>query len=78
MLRPADDHRDLPTECPTSLRKLAMHQRLSLLTLAIGFSLLAYMITVEDEPGAIPLALIVLGSGWYYVARRRGVRSKPR
>jgi hypothetical protein len=42
---------------------------------AVGLALLVYMVTVESEPGAIPLLLVVAGVTWYFVARRRG-RSK--
>lgn len=37
----------------------------SMLTLLIGFLLLFYMITVEDEPGGIPMLLIFVGAGWF-------------
>lgn len=47
------------------------HARLSALTVLIGVALLIYMITVEDEPGALPLLLIVVGSGWYFITRNR-------
>ena len=36
----------------------------AVLLLGLGFSLLIYMIIVEDEPGAVPLLLIVLGAAW--------------
>ena len=42
----------------------------SALVLGLGLVLLAYMVTVEDEPGAIPLALVLLG-GIGLVATRR-------
>jgi hypothetical protein len=32
---------------------------------------LIYMISVEGEPGAIPLLLIVGGTGWYFISRTR-------
>jgi len=44
---------------------------LSLLTMAIGFEMLMFMIIVESEPGAIPLLLILLGAGWFFLARAR-------
>ncbi|WP_164540385.1 hypothetical protein [Streptomyces abyssomicinicus] len=38
-----------------------------------GLALMAFMIVVEGEPGALPLALIALGAGWFGLARvRRG------
>ncbi|HET6528159.1 MAG TPA: PEP-CTERM sorting domain-containing protein [Balneolaceae bacterium] len=30
-----------------------------------------YMIVVEDEPGTIPLLLIVGGTAWYFITRAR-------
>jgi hypothetical protein len=42
-----------------------------LLTLLVGLVLLAYMVIVEDEPGAIPLALVVGGMLWFFVPRFR-------
>jgi dipeptide/tripeptide permease len=47
----------------------AVHRLLSALILMTGVLLMAYMISVESEPGAIPLFLIVLGTGWYATAR---------
>jgi hypothetical protein len=51
--------------------KLRMHARLSALTILIGLVLMIMMIVVEDEFGALPLALIALGTGWYLVTRHR-------
>ncbi|MEX2604185.1 MAG: hypothetical protein WD361_08270 [Gracilimonas sp.] len=52
-----------------------MHQLLSLLTILMGIALMTFMIVVEDEPGAIPLALIIAGTGWYFFTRYK-VRSQ--
>jgi hypothetical protein len=38
-----------------------MTQRFSTIALVLGLVLLVYMVTVEDEPGALPLLLIVSG-----------------
>lgn len=35
-----------------------------------GLVLLLHMILVEDEPGAVPLALIIGGSVWIWLQRR--------
>ena len=43
-----------------------------ILSIAVGVVLLAYMVVVEDEPGALPLALVVGGLAWLFLARRRG------
>jgi len=44
---------------------------LSVLTIVLGIALLVFMIIVENEPGAIPLLLIVIGTGWYFLTRYR-------
>ena len=44
---------------------------LSLLTVFLGFVLLIYMIMVEDEPGALPLLLIITGVGWFIISRNQ-------
>lgn len=46
-----------------------MHKLLSIITTVIGIALLIFMIVVEDEPGALPLALILVGTGWYFYTR---------
>lgn len=38
---------------------------------AIGLALLAMMVTTEGEPGAIPLALVLLGAVGYITGRMR-------
>lgn len=45
------------------------HKLLSLLIFGIGICLLIFMIITEDEPGAIPLLLILIGAGWYLFTR---------
>ena len=40
---------------------------LSLLSIIIGVLLLVFMIVVEDEPGAVPLGMIVTGSIWLLI-----------
>lgn len=40
---------------------------LSLLTILLGAVLLVYMIKVEDELGAVPLILIIIGIVWFFV-----------
>ena len=56
---------------------LALHAILAGVLLATGVALLIYMVTVEGEPGALPLALVVLGAGWSWVTRSRR-RAVPR
>lgn len=54
---------------PTAPRRA--HGILSALLLLIGVALMAYMIVVEGEPGALPLLLITLGLGWYFAPQFR-------
>ncbi len=54
-----------------STKKLKIHKLISLLITVIGIALMTFMVIAEDEPGAIPLALIVAGAGWYFILRAR-------
>lgn len=56
-------------------KKLMILQVLSVLTIVIGLLLLTFMIVVEDEPGAIPMLLILFGTGWYLFTRHK-IRSQ--
>lgn len=53
------------------LKKLRIHKLFSLLTILLGFVLVTFMVVVEDEPGALPLALILAGTGWYFITRTK-------
>lgn len=48
-------------------QKLYYYRILSLLTILIGVLLMTYMIKAEDEPGALPLLLIITGILWFIV-----------
>jgi hypothetical protein len=50
--------------------KIQLKKYLPALIVTIGVLLLIYMITVESEPGAIPLLLIVAGIALYFMIRR--------
>lgn len=56
-------------------RKAKVHTVLATTTIVLGAILLFFMITVEDEPGAIPLALLVGGGVWLFITRSR-IRSQ--
>lgn len=43
----------------------------SSIVLTMGLILLVFMITVENEPGALPLALVLSGLIWQFVIRRK-------
>lgn len=55
----------------STLERLKVHQILSVLVLGIGLVLMIWMMYAESEPGAIPLLLVLLGAGWYFVTRAR-------
>ncbi|WP_421773678.1 hypothetical protein [Gracilimonas sp.] len=48
-----------------------MQKLFSALMILIGFIILIFMIVVEDEPGAIPLLMILAGAVWFFGARSR-------
>jgi hypothetical protein len=52
-----------------------MQKWIAVFVLAIGLVLMTYMITVESEPGLLPLVLVLVGSIWSVVAWRRARRS---
>ena len=47
----------------------------ALAMLILGMLLMLFMIIVEDEPGAVPLMMIVMGSG-YLIWRARRQRTQ--
>lgn len=53
------------------LEKRKMHSIISIPFGAIGFVLMIGKIYADSEPGAIPLALVLIGVGWYFIARLR-------
>jgi uncharacterized membrane protein len=52
-------------------QSLRISRALSVTIIVIGLILLIFMITVEDEPGALPLFLILVGTVWFFVNRGR-------
>ena len=56
---------------PEYPHKLKLQSLLSKITLLLVLVLLIFMIIVEDEPGAIPLFLILAGTTWYFWVRRK-------
>lgn len=59
----------LPSMRRSGVEKLRTQIILSLVIIGIGVMLMIYMIVFEDEPGGIPLLLIVGGSAWYLMKR---------
>ena len=54
------------------------HTWLAASVLVVGLALLTFMVTGEGEPGALPLALVAIGSTWLLLARRGGRREDDR
>jgi len=54
---------------------LKAHRNLSVFVLVLGIVLMIFMIVVEDEPGGIPVLLILVGTGWFFISRS-GIRSQ--
>ena len=48
---------------------LKISQIIASIMLFLGICLLVFMITVEGEPGALPLILILLSTIWLFVLR---------
>ena len=46
-------------------QNLKRNRIFSILILLIGLLLVTYMVKVEDEPGALPLLLIIIGTTWF-------------
>ncbi|MEQ9263867.1 MAG: hypothetical protein RLN81_01500 [Balneolaceae bacterium] len=45
--------------------KPGVNRKLPLIIIAVGVVLMILMIIFEDEPGGIPVLLIVFGIGWH-------------
>ncbi len=54
-----------------NINRLKTQVRLSLGILVVGLVLMTYMITVESEPGALPLLLVIVGIAAYFISRYR-------
>lgn len=54
---------------PYRIEKLKIQSLLSRLTMAVGVILLIFKIYADSEPGAIPLLLIIVSTGWYAIMR---------
>lgn len=57
----------MSTQNKSISQKLKWSRALSIVVTLLGVLLLIYMITVEGEPGGIPLLLILVGLIWFFV-----------
>lgn len=53
-----------------------VQRTLSILLMTVGLVLMIFMITVEDEPGAIPLFMILSGIVWFFKTQLKN-KTKP-
>lgn len=67
------DATDSPPRHPSRLQSW-----LALGLTSIGLVLVAFMVVTEDEPGALPLLLVLLGIGWFALTRWRARRDARR
>ena len=54
--------------------KVTTQMAIGALVFMVGALLVGYMVVVEGELGAIPLLLVAVGTGWYFLAWRRSRR----
>lgn len=52
-------------------KKFKVQNRLALLMTVVGVTLAIFMIVIEDEPGALPLLMIIIGASWYIIIRSK-------
>lgn len=52
-------------------KKLKKQARLAAIPFVLGGVLMIMMITVEDEPGGVPVLLVLAGLIWYLITRLR-------
>lgn len=45
--------------------------------ISLSILLLIYMVTIESEPGAMPLILLITGTIWFFMNERTIKKNKP-
>lgn len=55
----------------TSRKKTTGSTLPALIVLGAGLLLLAMKVIGDGEPGALPLFMVITGTVWYFIARRR-------
>ena len=53
-----------------------VHQFLSIVMIVAGMALMIFMIHTESEPGAVPLLLVLIGMGWFFITLFGAKRKK--
>jgi hypothetical protein len=56
-------------------KRQLFHRIVSSLVIILGLVLLVFMIVVEDEPGALPLGMIITGTIWFTIIHRKNKTS---
>lgn len=59
----------------STARVLEIHKLMAGLVFVAGLMLMAGKIHFDGEPGLIPMVLVLLGAGWFLIARAR-IRSR--
>lgn len=44
-----------------SIKRIVVYRKRSIFITVIGFALLTYMVIVEDEPGLLPILILLIG-----------------
>lgn len=58
----------MKADTPKALKTQAL---IATIFMVVGILLMTFTITTESEPGALPLLLVVVGTGWYIITRFR-------
>ncbi|MEM1096723.1 MAG: hypothetical protein AAGJ10_19155 [Bacteroidota bacterium] len=58
------------------MRKLRIHRVIATVVLVLGLGMMVGMIVFEDEPGGIPVLLVLIGAAWLFRTQRR-LRQRP-
>lgn len=52
-------------------KKLNIRTLVAMVIIIVGFVLMIGKMVVDSEPGAIPILLILVGTGWFFIQRIR-------
>jgi len=55
----------------TQSNKIKFQKRISIIIIFFGLLLLVLNITFESEPGAVPLFIVIVGTGYYLYIKKK-------
>jgi len=58
------------------MQNLRVHRVIASVALVLGLVMMVGMIIFEDEPGGIPVLLVLIGAVWLFRTQRR-IRQRP-